>query len=212
MGAGTRRAGTVETGAIRAGAIRAGAIRAVLAAALAVGVLLTGPAAAATQELKVELKAGAAVGNYTETDAGLDLLPRPTFGLLVELWATETLAGYAGITRASFGCEEGFCIDRDVSLTSEGLVVGGRWSPGLPWVRAGVAVQRLDIRATGANDRSDPDLGVELAAGVEVPLWDVFLVRPGLTYLRHNATTTQGDGHVSLLALEIGVAVAVVRF
>lgn len=178
---------------------------------LVLGAVLV-PAGAGAQQVKVELKAGAAVGNYTDTGAGLDVIPGPSFGALVELWPAETLAGYAGFTRSSFGCEEGFCTDRDVSLTSQGLVMGGRWSPGLPWVRAGLAVQALDIEATGAGERFDPGLGVELAAGLEFAIAEQFRVRPGLTYLRHRASTELGEGHVALLALELGVAAEIYGF
>lgn len=174
--------------------------------------LLALPPSAAAQQVKVELRAGAAVGNFSETDANLDLLPRPTYAAAVELWPTETLAAYASFNRSSFGCEEGFCTDRDVSLTSQGVVIGGRWAPGLAWVRAGLAVQSLDVRATGASESSEPGLGFELGAGVEFPVGDLFRLRPGVTYLRHGASTDLGDGHAALLALEVGVAVELRSF
>lgn len=186
-----------------------------LALALAVALVFTAPATAGAQQLKAELKAGAAVGNYTDTHAGLDVLPQPTYGALLELWPTETLAAYVGFTRASFGCREGFCTDRDVSLTSQGLVAGGRWAPDLPlgpWVRGGVALQGLDIQATGADERVNPGLGFELGGGIDFPVGGTFRIRPGLTWLRHQASTTLGNGHVALLALEIGAAVELASF
>ncbi|MFW6331325.1 MAG: hypothetical protein ACOC3J_06335, partial [Gemmatimonadota bacterium] len=128
---------------------------------------------------------------------------------LVEVRPVDWLAGYAGFTRASFGCEEGFCADRDVSLTSQGLVLGARWLPGTIWARAGLALQALDVDARGADDRFDPGLGFELAGGVELDLGRSWRLRPGVTYLRHAASTDLGDGHVGLYALEVGVAVAI---
>lgn len=188
-----------------------------VAAALGLGA----PAAAGAQELKVELKAGAAVGNYTDTGAGLDLVPQPSFGALLELWPAETLAAYVGFIRSSFGCEESLCTGRDVSLTSQGVVAGGRWSPGVPglpglpvrpWVRGGLALQALDIEARGADESFDPRLGFELGAGIDFPLGGTFRIRPGITWLRHQASTSLGDGHVALLALEIGAAVDLASF
>lgn len=174
--------------------------------------LVSIPSVSVGQVLRVELRAGAAVGNYSETDAGLDIVPGPTFGGSLELWPTETLAAYVGLNRSSFGCEEALCTGRDVSLTSQGVVVGGRWSPGLPWVRAGLALQTLDIMATNEDDSSDPGLGVELAAGLDIPVWDALRIRPGLTYLRHATSTDRGDGHVGLFALEIGGSVVLHSF
>lgn len=182
-----------------------------MAVALTGAVLSAWSTGAAAQELRLELTAGAAVGNYTETEAGLDLLPRPTFGALLELWPTETVAAYLGINRSSFGCDEGLCTGQDVSLTSQGVALGGRWSPGLPWVRAGLALQRLDIQGAGV-ERSEPGLGIELAAGIELPVRERVRIRPALTYLRHAASTERGDGHVSLLALGIGAAVDLGQF
>lgn len=181
-------------------------------AALVTLVMLSAPARSAAQDLRVELRAGAAVGNYSETDAGLEIVPGPTFGALVELWPTETLAAYLGVSRASFGCEEALCTGQEVSLTSQGMAVGGRWSPGLPWVRAGIALHTLDIRATKMDDSSDPGLGFDLAAGLDIPVWGALRVRPGLTYLRHATSTDQGDGHVGLFALEIGGSVELHSF
>lgn len=188
---------------------------ATLALTIAATVAALTPAAAGAQLLKIELKAGAAVGNYTDTGAGLDMVPQPSFGALLELWPTATLAGYLGFNRTSFGCEEGFCIDRDVSLTSQGLVAGARWSPRLPlgpWVRGGLAVQSLAVDATGAEESFDPGLGFEVATGIDFSVGGTFRIRPGVTYMRHDASTSLGEGHVALLALEIGAAVELASF
>lgn len=175
--------------------------------------LLAGEAGeAAAQAVTVELMGGGAVGNYTDTDAGLDLVPGPAFGVLLEVEPAPSLAAYAGFTRSSFGCEEGFCSGRDVRMTSQGVVLGARWSPGLPWVRAGLALQGLTVRGEGADERFDPGLGFELAGGLEFPIWERFHVRPGITWLRHDASTDLGTGHVSLLALQVGVAMEVASF
>lgn len=188
-------------------------MRAVLAVVLgALALAPLAPARAVAQAVRAELSAGVAVGNYTSSEAGLDLLPRPAFGALVEVWPARTLAGYVGFTRSTFGCNEGFCTGRDVSMTSQGLVAGARWSPGIPWARVGLAVQGLTIRGGGSDESSDVGLGVEAAVGVELPAWRQFRLRPGVRYLRHNASTNMGEGHVALLALDVGVAMDVASF
>lgn len=177
--------------------------------ALACAVLASGvsPDTAAAQRFGLEVRGGAAVGSYTATAAGLDVLPGPSFGAALETRVSGPFSAYLGFSRSSFGCEEGFCAERDVSLTSQGLVAGVRWGPGLPWLRAGLAVQSLRLTAAAQEETSDVGVGWDLAGGLEIRVTDRFRLRPGLTYLRHAAATDQGDGHVALLALELGVAV-----
>jgi hypothetical protein len=180
------------------------------AGALAVTSLLgfgAGPAPGAAQRFTVELAAGPAVGNYSETGAGLELEAGPAFTALVEARLQESITGYIGFTRSSFGCVEGFCIDRDVTLTSQGVVLGGRWAPGLPWVRAGVTVQALDVDAVGASESADAGFGWDLGAGLDIRVHGPIRVRPGLTYPHHGASTDLGDGHVAIFAFQLGVAV-----
>lgn len=176
-----------------------------LAAAL-VAVGAVSPASG--QRFGMELKAGGAVGNYTETDAGLEFVPGPSFGVLVEARLTGPVSGYAGFTRSTFGCKEAFCEGRDVTFTSQGLILGARWTHGLVWGRAGLALQALQITSDARNETSDPGVGWDLGAGAQIPLGRGIRLRPGLTYLRHGAATDDADGHVAVLALEIGVAVA----
>lgn len=200
-----------------------GRIRSLLGtAALALLTLAsTGLALAATaspasaQKVLVELRGGAAVGRYTATDAGLELLPRPSYGLTVQYRALETLSAYATFSRMSFGCEEGLCTDRDVSLTSQGLSVGGRWEPAVPWqqarpwVRAGVGIFSLDVDARGGSESVDPGPGFEAGAGLEFRLGERFRIRPGISYLRHATSTDTEDGHATVLAAHIGFAIPV---
>lgn len=182
----------------------------VVLAALALAGLVSAPVAG--QRLALEVKGGGAVGNYTAARSGLDVLPGPVFGAALEVWATPSVAGYVGFTRSSFGCEEGFCINRDVSYTTQGLTVGARWSPGLPWARAGLVFQGLDIEAREGGGTSGPALGIELAGGAEITVGDRVGLRPGLAYVRHGASTDLGDGHVAMLALEFSVVIGVAQF
>lgn len=184
----------------RAGKLRGGIL---LAAAL----FVAGAASpAAGQRLDLELRAGGAVGNYTATDAGLEFVPGPSFGALVEVGLTGPVSGYVGFTRSTFGCDEALCTGRDVTLTSQGLVLGARWTEGLFWGRAGLSLQALNVTSEVQDETSDPGIGWDLGVGAQIPLGRGVRLRPGLSYLRHDAPTDV-DGHVAVLGLEIGVAV-----
>ncbi len=158
------------------------------------------------QRVAVELRAGAAVGNYSGTDAGLELVPAPSFAFTAELGLTESLGLYAGINRSSFGCDEALCATQDVLLTSQGVAAGGRASLGPGWVRAGVALQQLEIDSDVDTETADFGIGWDLAVGLDFPMGRSFRVRPGVTYLRHSAVTPTEDGHAAILAFEVGVA------
>lgn len=163
---------------------------------------LAAAAPAGAQQWAVEVRGGGAVGSYTGTDAGLDVVPRLSFGATVERVLLPSLSAYVGVARSSFGCDEALCTGQNVTLTSQGLTLGGRYMLGVAWVRAGLAMETLRVESDAASETPDPGLGWDLAAGAEIPVGGGFMVRPGLTYVRHGA----GEGHVALLAAEVGVA------
>lgn len=196
-----RRSASGPRGALPVPAAAAGALALACAAALA--------SPASGQELTLELAAGAAVGNLTEAEAGLELVPGPALGAIVDVGVAPGLAAYLGYTRSSFGCEEGFCAGRDATVTSHGAVAGARWGRGLPWARAGLALQSARVDALGSEEGGrDFGLGFEAAAGVELEVAGV-RVRPGVRWLRHDASTAQGDAHVTVLELAVGIAFGV---
>ncbi len=166
---------------------------------------LAAAAPAGAQQWAVEVRGGGAVGSYTATDAGLDVVPQLSFGATVERRLMPMLSAYVGFSRSAFGCEEGLCTGRDVTLTSQAITVGGRYALGPVWGRAGLAMGTLQVASDAQTETHDMALGWDLAAGASVPLAPGFSVRPGITYVRHGA----GDGHVALLAAEVGV---VMRF
>jgi hypothetical protein len=163
-------------------------------------------APASTQQIGTELRVGAAVGNYTGTDAGLDLVPAPSFAATVELGLTRSLGFYAGINRSSFGCNEALCATQDVLLTSQGVTAGGRYALGPGWVRAGLAFLQLQVDSDVDTETADFGIGWDLGAGLDFPVGRGFRVRPGITYVRHSAVTPTEDGHAAILAFEVGVA------
>ena len=178
------------------------------AVTLLAGLLVVGTVPAAAQALTAELRAGGAVGNYSESGAGLELVPGPSFGAQVELEVVEDVSAYAAFNRSTFGCEEGFCTDLDVSMTSQGFTLGARWSPWLAWVRAGLALEGLDVETEGeGTTSSDPGLGLDLGAGLSLDLGRRMELRPGVAYRRHAASDATGDGHVAVVTGELGFAV-----
>jgi hypothetical protein len=169
---------------------------------------LATPAAA---QLSVEIRGGGAIGNHAPAAAGLETVAGLALSAAVEMSPVRFASLYAGYTRASFGCEEGFCTGRDVTFTSSGFGAGARLHlPRLPWVRAGVLYHALDTRADGGEHTADPGLGYELGAGATVPLSPRIRLLPGLVYRRHG-TTTDGVGDTdttSLLSAEVGLQIA----
>lgn len=164
---------------------------------------------ACAQNVSVELRGGAAIGNYSESGAGLEWAPEPSFAAEAQLGVRPDLSLYGGFTRSTFGCDEGFCTGLDATLTAQGITVGGRWTPGLPWVRAGLAWQSLDLDATSGGASGGMGFGFDVGAGVDLGLGRLFRLRPGLSYRRVGSSLDGEDGHFALLALELGVAVRI---
>lgn len=173
------------------------------ATGLLLGLATLGAAApAGAQQWAVEVRGGAAVGNYTATEAGLDMAPRLSFGATVERRLLPMVSVYVGVNRSAYGCEEALCTDRDVTLTSQGVTAGGRFTVGVAWVRAGLAMEALRVESAVSAETYDPGLGWNLAVGAAIPVGRGFRIRPGISYVRHGVE----EDHAALLAAELGVA------
>jgi hypothetical protein len=119
---------------------------------------------------------------------------------------------YGGYFRTSFGCEEGYCKDRDPSITVVGNhgVLGVEWGPpgmkqsaAIPWVRGGVMFG--STRAGTEGDDPEPGIGFHVAAGLTVGSGH-FRFMPGLSYRRMSATQGADKGHATALAADLGFA------
>ena len=98
----------------------------------------------ATAQLTLVAGGGFSVGNDEAAASRLEPRPQASFSLDAEYPATRVLSAYAGVSRAAFGCREGFCTDREVSFASAGADAGLRLHlPRLPWLRAGVLYHTL---------------------------------------------------------------------
>ena len=178
----------------------------ILAAALA-----HAPAAA---QMQVEARGGLTVGNHTAHYSALDIAPRVSLDVVIRRQILRSLAVYGGYFRTSFGCEEGFCKEKDITVVGNHGALGAEWSPpgmegkpAQPWVRAGVmfgsteasdAKRPLDVPA-------DPGIGFHMAAGLSVGSGR-FRFLPGVSYRRLAAT--QGDDEATAVAVAVDVGFA----
>lgn len=157
--------------------------------------------AGAAQQLAVELRGGAAVGNHIPASAGLETLPGPSFSGAVEFTAVPMLSVYVGYVRSAFGCEEGFCRGQDVTFTASGFSGGARIHlPGLPWARVGLVQQSVAAKTESASTDEGSSIGAELGLGGTVPISRQFSLLPGLTYRKAG-----GAEGTAVLAAEVGV-------
>jgi hypothetical protein len=121
----------------------------------------------------LEVRAGAAVGSYAPTRAGLQMAPAPAWGVWVSWGPSRAIGAYASYASVGFGCEEGFCRGYDVSFASRGVGLGVRAEaplPGAPWVRAGLLLHELEQSWGGTSPpgsaTADTGAGFETAVGL----------------------------------------------
>lgn len=175
--------------------------------ALTASAVLAAPARAQLDRLSVEVRGGAAAGNYAGAASDFELRPQPSFGAAVAFAATDRVSVYAGYGRSSFGCGTGFCDDRDVTFTSQGVEAGVRLGlplPAGPWVSAGLVRHALDAESGGASSRDASGVGVSAGGGLEVRLGRRLSVTPGVRYVRYGAADTDG---VALLVGDVGLRI-----
>lgn len=170
--------------------------------------LLSRPAAA---QVTLVARGGLSIGNDEAAASRLEPRPRPAFSLGAEYAATRVLSAYAGFSRAAFGCEEGFCTDREVSFASSGADAGLRLHlPRLPWVRAGVLYHTLTTTTAAGpapgEFSSGKGFGYEVGTGITIPLLRRARLLPGLSYRSHSAASAGSSDHVSIVGAELGIA------
>ncbi len=170
--------------------------------ALALGaVLVHSPAAGQTQ---AELRAGYTVGSHSGTAAGLDMAPALSFEALVIRRITPLLSVYGGYARTAFGCEEGFCLDRDLTVTGNHGVLGAEARKDWAWLRLGVLWGVTEVGTEGES----PDMGPGIHAGAGFTLGSGRIrLKPGLSYRWLSAKTPSTSDHAVALAGELGVAI-----
>ena len=174
------------------------------------GLLAAAPAAGQTG-LALEVRGGASAGNYAAAASDFEVAPKPAFGATLSYAVTPMIGVYAGYSRSSFGCDTGFCTDRDMTFTSAGVDAGVRLAlplgPVSPWVRAGVVSHSLGYDGTMENGETrqgdgDGSVGFEAGGGVQINLGRRLAVTPGVRYVRYGSA---GEDGVAMVVGDVGL-------
>lgn len=159
-------------------------------------------------QFSVEGRLGGAIGNHAPAAAGLQAHPGLALSASAEYALLPAVSGYAGYTRASFRCRDGFCTSRTVSFTSHGISAGVVARPFSPLrLRAGLIRNRVAAGESGG----EAGLGFETGMGVAIDLPGRSELRPEIVYRRHHGTTGGAEGATALLVASVGVAVRIGR-
>lgn len=166
----------------------------------------------AQRGVAVELRGGASAGNYAGAASNFELAPEPSFGAGASFGFTDALGVYAGYSRSTFRCESGFCVERGVRFTSQGMEAGVQLQLPViaaPWLRAGVVrhalaydAQPLDGAASDGEETSGT--GFSAGGGLEVRLGRRLSLTPGVRYLRYGGGD---DGAVAVVVGDVGVKI-----
>ncbi len=167
--------------------------------AVVICVLSTG---AAEAQLAVEVRGGAAMGNYGPAAAGIDRLPGPSMSAFADYSLLPWLAMYGSYTYGVFRCQNGFCYGDRVTVASSGFGAGARFTAFGPlWARAGFLYHgsRVQTRTGTYAVRSAP--GYEIGSGVTYPVSPRFDVVTSLGYRSHFGATDR----TSVVTAEAGL-------
>jgi hypothetical protein len=172
-----------------------------LIAVALVAVFFQGPVSGQT---RAELRAGYTVGSHSGTAAGLDMAPALSYEAMVVRPITPLFSIYGGYARTAFGCEEGFCLDRDLTVTGNHAVLGAEAHKAWAWLRLGLLLGKTEVGTEGES----PDLGPGIHFGAGITLGSGRLsFRPGLSYRRMGASTPSSSDHAVAVAAELGVGI-----
>ena len=164
-------------------------------------VLVPGPTAGQTH---AELRGGPTVGSHTATAAGLDFAPALSYEVLVLRQITPLISVYGGYVRTAFGCEEGFCLDRDLTVTGNHGVLGAEARKEWAWLRLGLLLGVTEVGTEGES----PDLGPGIHAGAGVTFGSGRMsFRPGLSYRWLGAKTPSSSDHAVAVGVDLGVGI-----
>ncbi len=163
------------------------------------------PTAAQTH---AELRGGLTIGSHTATAGGLDFAPAVSLEVLVLRQVRSWWGLYGGYAHTAFGCDQGFCLDRGLTVTGDHLVLGAEVRRGGPWLRLGLLFGVAEVGSGGES----PKAGVGIHAGAGLTLGGSRIrVLPGMSYRRMPAGTARGSAHAVALALDLGVSLRLGR-
>ena len=185
-----------------------------LLVAIAAGALAPGSASAQLPDwlgqVGVEIRGGMSVGNHSESAAELELAYKPSFDLVVRSEVIPSLWAFGGYYRTAFGCVEGFCLERDITIAGNHGALGVEWVPRSPylsvgaWLRGGILVGTT--RAGTEGEPPDIGIGFDFGAGLDrdFGLWSA---RPGVSYRYMMANTPSSSAYAIALSAHLGIAI-----
>jgi hypothetical protein len=160
---------------------------------------------AAGAQTHAELRGGLSIGSHTATAAALETVPAFSYQALVVHRVSPRLSALGGYVRTAFGCAEGFCTGRDLTVTGGHALAGAEWGSGGPWFRVGLLFGATSVGTEGES--ADPGLGLMGGAGLAVGRGRVRLL-PGVSYRWLIANTPSRDDHAVALTVDVGVSIS----
>ncbi len=170
-------------------------------AVLAVAMLLPAALGAQTQ---AEVRGGLTVGSHSASAAALDIAPAVSFDVVIKRQVTPSIAVFGGFFRTAFGCEEGFCKDRNLTIVGTHGALGGEWGMGSAWLRGGVLFGSTRVGTEG--EPAEPGVGAHAAAGLNIGIGRLRFL-PGVSYRWMSAATATSTDHAIALALDLGFGI-----
>ena len=115
-------------------------------AGLAAALMVHGTAGA---QMQAEVRGGLTVGSHSASAAALDIAPAVSFDVALKRQVTPSIAVFGGFFRTAFGCEEGFCKERNLTVVGNHGALGAEWGAAGAWLRAGA----VDLSVERDGDR-----------------------------------------------------------
>lgn len=157
--------------------------------------LVSVPARAQGFYLGLRGGAGIPTGDFSNTGSSATAVDaaKSGFGYGVDAGLSLGFIGvYAGFDHIKFDCESNTC-DSDGKYSLQGLAAGLRLSlPGSslvrPWVKGGVTFNELkgEFGTSSQGLSTDRNPGYEIAAGLDIPLLQIFSLYPQARYVGQN--------------------------
>jgi len=158
----------------------------------------------ASAQTQAEVRGGLTVGSHSASAAALDIAPAVSFDVVLKRQVTPAIAVFGGFFRTAFGCEEGFCKDRNLTVVGNHGALGGEWGGAGAWLRAGVLFGSTRVGTEG--EPSELGIGAHAAAGLNIGIGRLRFL-PGVSYRWMSAATASSTDHAIALALDLGFGV-----
>ncbi len=155
-------------------------------------------------QMQAEVRGGLTVGSHSASAAALDIAPAVSFDVVLKRQVTPSIAAFGGFFRTAFGCEEGFCKDRNLTVVGNHGALGGEWGGADAWLRAGVLFGSTRVGTEG--EPAELGLGAHAAAGLNIGIGRLRFL-PGVSYRWMSAATASSTDHAIALALDLGFGV-----